>query len=822
MNELLDSRGLQEEVRVRGVLNKISESRNGVIVGRLGMDLIEKGTMQRSVLFMGRSDIMSTLEQHQRVVLTGTYEAKRTKGPNWLPEEPYLNVTDVEVHDNEGMWTTYDIEQSSEMEGEMAENVFTKDNLTGQRIVSVKDFIGELVQHAYQQGFKLVAEHSKDAPYISLRCHLYNANSPFHSKCQFRICLQSHNYGKEDQFYTVSNAALEHSHDLDPLMFAHMLVDGETQKLMRVLYQTGGGTAQIQRFLSESKGILLSGFQIRSIVKQEVRDDNVAESDELKNFMRDKGIVECLEHREGETVYRRAVASFTHEELKNLARFGDFVSIDPSFCALSTYWTMIPITLVGKSRELRSGGCIFCSSATTEVFEWSIQLLLHKLPCKDVIRTICSDDDQTLDAAWERLQDSDAHALCVDRIICVWHKMAKFKDVLNHSVPDKIAREHLMDLFHKMAFTRSEQACDEALAELKGYSTPIRDFIERSFEHRLKTSTKAYTKKIWSLGYLSSVLSESANSHIKRFLGPGRISLVELRKVITLSSEVLEKNRQYIKGRKLRKALHPELPSIAQEFRVCPRIAEAILGSKEKSKRLNITRRGTVWHVTDPVSDFTATVSDSLECDCGKMTTEGLPCSHMFAVAAEMGVNIKEKVASRWVNDDEMDDVQAQYVDESIQLEMRVANIHDGDTRRMYLEVTAKIAGLAQLASAKVENFELAMQALDELERKLLGIPTVIDANATRPGRPRIRRIRHQPPREKKCLICGQKHTLERCPHLAEIRQTAPPIALAGKRSCQVCRQNGHYASTCPLVKQWRNNTRPENSQDSQHTTTAN
>ena len=116
--------------------------------------------------------------------------------------------------------------------------------------------------------------------------------------------------------------------------------------------------------------------------------------------------------------YRRAIATFTKDELINLQNYGDLVGIDPTYCCLKSNWSIIPLTLVGYDRQILSGGCIFCSNTTSDIFCWILKLLAYDLPCSPIIKTICSDDDLGLDSAFSKMEQ-DPSIKCIKRIICI-------------------------------------------------------------------------------------------------------------------------------------------------------------------------------------------------------------------------------------------------------------------------------------------------------------------------------------------------------------------------------------------------------------------
>ena len=127
----------------------------------------------------------------------------------------------------------------------------------------------------------------------------------------------------------------------------------------------------------------------------------VAESEELRLYMEATGgSFIHFDNEEKDSISRKIFATFTKEEMENLSQYGDFISIDPTFCPMSSNWSIIPLTVIGQEREIRSGGLIFSSSLKSDNFRWILKILINDLPTKGKLCTICSDDDTGLAGAF--------------------------------------------------------------------------------------------------------------------------------------------------------------------------------------------------------------------------------------------------------------------------------------------------------------------------------------------------------------------------------------------------------------------------------------
>ena len=114
----------------------------------------------------------------------------------------------------------------------------------------------------------------------------------------------------------------------------------------------------------------------------------------------------------------------------------------------------------------------------------------------------------------------------------------------------------------------------------------ICEFFSISFENRFETSTKAFSKEVWSLLYLANIFSECNNSNIKRLKGSKASKLVEMREILNRAEERYKINQDYIKTRKIYNAVVDNVLKLMKQFRIEKTIAESIAGSIQKLKRL--------------------------------------------------------------------------------------------------------------------------------------------------------------------------------------------------------------------------------------------
>lgn len=646
---------------------------------------------------------------------------------------------------------------------------FTEENLSELRgFTSASELITFLNQKASCEGFQLVRKHSVKETHLTLRCHQhshYNKLKELNEECEFKVRIRVSN---KDGTWHITSSDLQHNHFMDPSIYAHLVLDERTRGLISSLYL---GNVQMPQILSVIKcetGLQLSSQQVRSLCKETAARRNVSETEALKSMMEEQsGAWYALEVREENSRTRIACAAFTQEELHNLAEYGDFVSVDPTFAPLTSDWTIIPLTLVGKNRQLLSGGLIFASNTKAEVFMWVLQLLLEVLPTKDVLRTLCSDDDSGLGSAFAKILHTDHTVLGISqqlkervgqlrRVICYWHKLENFRHFMIRANVPKEQRELYESYFKLMAFSRSHEIHEWALNKLKSISA-IRPHIEQ-LQEKLEHFCKSRMGDMFNCGYITSSGSESANNRLKSHMSGRALSLCEIRNLQTEITQQANTFARYITSRKRRKVLAAELVAIMTKVNVSQNIATRIMYSKEKAEKFSVTRRGPSFILEQSVElqDGTTLIErhtvNRMKCTCHKFEQTGLPCSHLLRTLTEQGIELTpDRVHPRWRLDQEISEINIDPGElEGVPgLTFERINPENRDTdlspQGRYMMLVAQTRSLIAIASRTKQAFVRLSERLSELEAELENEnrqepSEIVDAHATRPGRKRLRR----------------------------------------------------------------------------------
>lgn len=523
-------------------------------------------------------------------------------------------------------------------------------------------------------------------------------------------------------------------------------------------------------------------------------------------------------------IHRRAVATFTLEELKMLNDYGDFISIDPTFGSISNSWSIIPITVIGPNRDIHSAGCIFTYTVNSEVFIWILKLLSSVLPCSKILKTIASDDDNALNSAFMYISSSNDEELCdlkmciskINRIICFWHKSVNFNKFIHQQHFNEFEQNKVNNLFQIMGKSRDINCANKAYKEL--YNNPkLTLYMQTNIEKKLSYICKSMLPQgTWTLGYCSSSISESQNNSIKRLMGNKSLSLKELRDIITFCEEQKEIKQRYIKGLKRHKSIDPDIVSVMKKFNIERRIAEAIVGSIRKGIKLNGKFNGSKFIVEDENELFgmqTFEVNADGECTCRKKEQVGIPCSHYICyINAISNNNILENIPNdivdkRWVVDEsEVNNSIFDYNELMFQIPKEI--LKNPNQHEKYVILNEKANEIIQQAIKTNYAFDIAKSMFEKISEEIMNPKPrmgyiVQDDEGIKVGRPKYT-IKIKENNVQRCLICGGNHKVINCNRRKEVYECIPEGSSdVGNRHCAICGKANHNARNCIAHRVW-------------------
>jgi hypothetical protein len=235
---------------------------------------------------------------------------------------------------------------------------FTPDQLHHILTDSPEELCNLLQKEANKCGFALACADSKFRHWNTLECTYATKNeNGTITKCPFfvKICARSIASGRPGagHFVHVTHYELTHSHDLNPLLFMHKILNAETLQILHEMAQFGVRPRELASYLRTKKGITLSTMQIRNLLYSTAPyTATVCESIEVEQGMDMIGGKSwVMEHEQNSRRVRTAIATFTMEELHNLANFGDVVGIDATFLPVNLNWSAYTALLYSAMKD---------------------------------------------------------------------------------------------------------------------------------------------------------------------------------------------------------------------------------------------------------------------------------------------------------------------------------------------------------------------------------------------------------------------------------------------------------------------------------------
>lgn len=729
-----------------------------------------------------------------------------------IPEKPFVVTFDEEEDDEESKQISFFAKEPKDF----------KEFYTDEP----DQLFGFLQQQANKEGFQIVKPCGLSSnDHAALRCNLHskNKNPNLNTNCPFICNIQRVKNPKGGFRWHVSSIINIHNHLLHPLNFVHSILSEKKKSLIRSLYSSGVNYGIISNFIKLRYNIDISRNQIRSLCAASKRErtlEKIAETEELKEFMYSiDGVVRFDQYRDKYGyMHRKAVATFTRQELENLRDFGDFIAVDPTFATSSSHWSLIPLTVVGSDRDIRSAGIIFCSNTQEDRFRWILKILLTELPSKDKLQTICSDDDSGLNCAFRVLLNDDINddfhtkVRRLNRVICFWHKISNFITFLNGlSLPeDKVAK--YLEYFKKMGQSRDYDVAISCYKKLEGKSK-LATYMIKNIKDDLKYFSKSMLQT-FNCGYNTSSIAESTNSRLKNLFPDQRsLSLKEIRVALINAERLSSLSKQYICGIKPRKVKDQILISLIEKFNIAENIASAICNSIINAEDLSIrfiddaqTQAEVIEK--DPTFEdiyqekFLVTMSG---CSCKKQIQTGIPCKHFIKFLNEKNLNVINyiQVSERWTRTKPNERIEIKLVDE---VQVEKSSFIPVTQMDRYISLKNLCLQIMNFASQSQNRYSAAKEKLDELYEQLQNIERIIDDVHPQPGRPHKSTNLANWNKIDPCKLCGKPHSTKRCPRRNEFLTYIPKDYINDsdkKYSCSLCGLKGHRIDKCFVKAAW-------------------
>ena len=141
------------------------------------------------------------------------------------------------------------------------------------------------------------------------------------------------------------------------MRYAYLSLDLNTKAIIKTMHAVNIDSTKMSEFLYKHKKIRITAKQVTNLFNRNKENADIAETELLiQKIKNEKRFYKVFspENVESDDNSRLAIVSFTQKEMYNLQNFGDMICIDPTYPCLTSGWTTIPITVVGKLKRFSS------------------------------------------------------------------------------------------------------------------------------------------------------------------------------------------------------------------------------------------------------------------------------------------------------------------------------------------------------------------------------------------------------------------------------------------------------------------------------------
>lgn len=313
---------------------------------------------------------------------------------------------------------------------------------------------------------------------------------------------------------------------------------------------------------------------------------------------------------------------------------------------------------------------------------------------------------------------------------------------------DQNVKAICLKLFGLIGSSRNQNTVCAVIKKLGSLDNRIKDYIDSHIMPKLKFISKAYIGNVFTCGYYTSSIAESANNRIKSQINSRSMTLLEMRLLVDRITEQQKINDQYVKSRKLHKANDPKIIELIATFNISLRIAEAVVGSFRKAERLKCEKKGSEYLIKEDIitDDKTTTRTETYtvsgnHCTCNKFEQSGLPCSHFISTIIFEKKDLSSiPISQRWIIDKEatslIDDIQIKALKGEYCYHHDLAPSSQVTSKNgRFLLIMSESHELATLGSRSSADFDYVINRLKDIIEKLETGKSIVEDVGTRPGR---------------------------------------------------------------------------------------
>lgn len=507
---------------------------------------------------------------------------------------------------------------------------FTEDALRAMQFESLHAAYIHLRIQAMKHGFDIGSTqsfHSVYATFYCLRGGRQRGEKTTKTGCKWKLKLVPDENSDSFGAVRIKTCVLEHNHELYPDIYSVFNMKEPSQELVRSMRDAKIEPRKIIQVMESLGEEGLTAAQIRKICTPRGLTLSVSESSDLEQYVSECGGA-CFRYIIDRN-YCQGVLTILPFEKENLERFSSVIFLDGTQTHAHLNWQVIPITLIDQYRRIRSGGLCFLASTDEETLTWLLETLFSLPPIAHGTKTIITDEDSAFIPAINNLESVRS----VRHVLCCHHKEKNFSRKLVRCGLTQIERACAKDLFRSICYGTNRDFTDHAVEQLRKMSPKLSRYMDKQVIPTITQFARSYLADAYCKGYNTTSPAESHNAMLKNYLSGRSLTLKQTR--IDFTRCHMEADKSFHETI-LKSFRNDHFTFVVGQMMLSPKIRKQIDETNEMISKYCCVEHGEGrWRVFLANAPQAAHIATDKECDCGRLTYEGLPCVHILRVIKE-------------------------------------------------------------------------------------------------------------------------------------------------------------------------------------------
>ena len=526
---------------------------------------------------------------------------------------------------------------------------FTQEALREMSFESLHTAYVHLRIQALKHGFDIGSTQSFHSVYSTFYClkgGRQRGDKTTKTGCNWKLQMVPDDRSESFGAVKIKGCVLEHNHELHPDIYSVFTLSEKAQDLIRSMRDANIEPRKIIKVMDTLGDQGLTAAQIRKVCAPRGVALGTPESCDLEQYIGEHGgsCFRCMSDGQ----YCQGILTILPFEKENLERFASVIFLDGTQTNSHLQWEVIPITLVDQYRRIRSGGLCFLASTDEETLTWLLETLFSLPPIRNSTKTIITDEDSAFIPAISNISGTYS----VKHVLCSYHKERNFSRKLLRCGLTHLEREVAKDLFRSVCYGTDRELANEAVDRLRSMSPKLSKYVDKQIVPTLDQFARSHLGDTFCKGYNTTSPAESHNAMLKNYLAGRSLTLKQTRIEFTRCHVEADKS---FKEKVLRSFRNEHFTFTVGKVMLSPKIRKEVDQINELvGKYCCVQHDAGTWRMFPTNAPQTTHIATWEECDCGRVTYEGLPCVHILRVIKETIGNDFEQwpfhlVAPEWI-----------------------------------------------------------------------------------------------------------------------------------------------------------------------------